>query len=90
MAAGLDDSLDSTSTFNSYTRLCQGLDLAIANSNALGLRITFAHGPTTGCTANITAQTMSGTGGSAGFPSGGKPYGTINISTGLNSYRLLV
>jgi hypothetical protein len=29
---------------------------------------------------------MSGTGGSAGFPSGGNPYGTINIGTGLQSY----
>ena len=75
-----------TSAFNSYTRLSQGLDLAIQNYNQLGLRITFARGPTTGCTANITAQTMSGTGGSAGFPSGGKPYGTINIGTGLQNY----
>ncbi|WNG45360.1 protease [Archangium minus] len=77
-----------TSSFNSYTRLSQGLDQAIANYNSLGLRITFARGPTTGCTANITATTMSGAGGSAGFPSGGKPYGTINIGTGLNSYSL--
>jgi hypothetical protein len=77
-----------TSGFNSYSRLSQGLDLAIANYNALGLRITFARGPTTGCTANITATTMSGTGGSAGFPSGGRPYGTINIGTGLQSYSV--
>jgi hypothetical protein len=77
-----------TSTFNSYTRLSQGLDAAIANYNGLGLRIYMARGPTTGCTANITAQTMSGTGGSAGFPSGGYPYGTINIGTGLNSYSV--
>ncbi|WNG44739.1 protease B [Archangium minus] len=77
-----------TSTFNSYTHLSQGLDLAIANYNERGLRITFARGPTTGCTANITAQTMSGTGGSAGFPSGGLPYGTINIGTGLESYSV--
>jgi len=75
-----------TSTFNAYARLSQGLDAAIANYNALGLRIWFARGPTTGCTANITATTMSGAGGSAGFPSGGLPYGTINIGTGLNSY----
>ncbi|WP_257453689.1 zinc-dependent metalloprotease [Archangium lipolyticum] len=80
--------INPTSTFNSYTRLSQGLDQAIANYNSLGLRITMARGPTTGCTANITAQTMSGTGGSAGFPSGGKPYGTINIGTGLNSYSV--
>ncbi|OJT26597.1 protease [Archangium sp. Cb G35] len=78
--------INPTSQFNSYSRLSAGLDAAIANYNSLGLRITFARGPTTGCTANITARTMSGTGGSAGFPSGGKPYGTINIGTGLQSY----
>jgi hypothetical protein len=75
-----------TSQFNGYSQLSAGLDLAIANYNSLGLRITFARGPTTGCTANITAKTMNGTGGSAGFPSGGLPYGTINIGTGLQSY----
>ena len=80
--------LNPTSTFNSYTRLSQGLDLAIANYNGLGLRIFFARGPTTGCTANITVQTTSGSGGSAGFPSGGLPYGTVNIGTGLNSYSV--
>jgi hypothetical protein len=77
-----------TSTFNSYSRLSQGLDLAIANYNGLGLRITFARGPTTGCTANITATITSGAGGSSGFPSGGAPYGTINIGTGLQSYSV--
>jgi hypothetical protein len=77
-----------TSTFNSYSRLSAGLDAAIQNYNSLGLRITFARGPTTGCTANITAQPSSGVGGSSGFPSGGKPYGTINIGTGLQSYSL--
>ena len=76
-----------TSTFNSYTRLSQGLDAAIANYNALGLRITFQRGGT-GCTANITAQTTSGAGGVAGFPSGGFPYGSISIGTGLNSYSV--
>ncbi|WP_224248205.1 zinc-dependent metalloprotease [Hyalangium gracile] len=77
-----------TSQFNSYSRLSQGLDAAIENYNSLGLRITFARGSTTGCTATISAKTMSGTGGSAGFPSGGKPYGTINIGTGLQSYSV--
>ncbi|NVJ22401.1 protease B [Myxococcus sp. AM011] len=78
--------VNSTAAFDSYTFLSQGLDLAIANYNERGLRITFARGPATGCTANITAQTTTGTGGSAGFPSGGLPYGIINIGTGLNSY----
>ncbi|QSQ25660.1 protease B [Pyxidicoccus parkwayensis] len=77
-----------TADFNSYPVLSQGLDLAIANYNERGLRLTFARGPTTGCTANITAQTMSGTGGVAGFPSGGLPYGTINIGTGLAGYSV--
>jgi hypothetical protein len=80
--------INPTSTFNSYTRLSQGLDLAIGNYNGLGLSFSMARGPTTGCSANITAQTMSGTGGSAGFPSGGNPYGTINIGTGLNTYSV--
>ena len=80
--------INPTSQFNSYARLSQGLDLAIANYNGLGLRITFARGPTTGCTANIAAKTMSGSGGSAGFPSGGLPYNTINIGTGLNTYSV--
>ncbi len=74
-----------TATFNSYALLSQGLDLAIQNYNALGLCFALARGPATGCDANITAQTVSGTGGSSGFPSGGKPYGTINIGTGLNT-----
>jgi hypothetical protein len=85
--AGTRICVNPTSTFNSYTRLSQGLDAAIANYNALGLTITFQRGGT-GCTASITAQTMSGAGGSAGFPSGGRPYGTINIGTGLNSYSV--
>jgi hypothetical protein len=75
-----------SASFNSYSRLSQGLDAAINNYNELGLRITFARGPTTGCTANISADTMSGTGGSAGFPSGGRPYGEIKIGVGLQNH----
>jgi hypothetical protein len=75
-----------TSTFNSYSRLSAGLDAAIANYNSLGLRFTMARGPTSGCSANITATVTSGAGGSAGFPSGGLPYGTINIGTNLQTY----
>ncbi len=80
--------INPTSTFNSYSQLSQGLDMAIANYNALGLTFTMARGPTTGCSANITAATTSGAGGYAGFPSGGLPYGQINIGTGLTSYSL--
>jgi hypothetical protein len=59
-ASGLDTSIvkkiciNPTSAFNSYTRLSQGLDLAIANYNSLGLSFTMARGPATGCNANIT------------------------------------
>jgi hypothetical protein len=81
--------LNPTSTFNSYANLSAGLDAAISNYNARGLRLTFQRGGT-GCTANITVQTTSGSGGSAGFPSGGRPYGTINIGTGMNSYSVSV
>lgn len=80
--------INPTSSFNSYSRLSQGLDYAIANYNARGLSFVMARGPTTGCSATITAKTMSGVGGSAGFPSGGKPYKTINIGTGLQSYSV--
>jgi len=75
-----------TSQFNSYSRLSAGLDLAIANYNGQGLRLTFVRGSAPDCTATISARTTSGTGGSAGFPSGGKPYGTINIGVGLQNY----
>jgi hypothetical protein len=75
-----------TSQFNSYSRLSAGLDLAIDNYNSLNLRLTFVRGSFADCTATISARTTSGVGGSAGFPSGGKPYGTINIGTGLQNY----
>ncbi|RKH15052.1 protease [Corallococcus sp. CA053C] len=77
--------INPTATFNSYSVLSQGLNLAIANYNALGLCFTMARGPTTGCSANITAATIPGISGSSGFPSGGRPYGTINIGTGLQA-----
>ncbi|QSQ19075.1 zinc-dependent metalloprotease [Pyxidicoccus parkwayensis] len=77
--------INPTSTFLTYPLLSQGLDMAIANYNALGLCFTMVRGPATGCNANITANTMAGTGGSAGFPSGGRPYSSISIGVGLNS-----
>ena len=76
-----------TTQFNGYSQLSAGLDAAITNYNNRGLCITFQRGGT-GCTANIAAKTTTGTGGSAGFPSGGLPYNTINIGTGLQSYSV--
>ncbi len=80
--------INPTSAFNAYSRLSQGLDLAIGNYNALPLVFDFARGPATGCNANIAARTVSGVGGSAGFPSGGLPFPYINIGTGLQSYNV--
>jgi hypothetical protein len=66
------------------------LNGAIANYNALGLtfRMTRTSGSTAGCNAVITARNASGTGGSSGFPSGGVPFNTINIGTGLTSFSV--
>ncbi|NMO13638.1 protease [Pyxidicoccus fallax] len=77
-----------TSQFNSYSRLSEGLDLAIENYNSQGLSFTMVRGSASDCSATISARTTSGVGGSAGFPKGGKPYGTINIGVGLQSYSV--
>ncbi|HYV48294.1 MAG TPA: M57 family metalloprotease, partial [Myxococcaceae bacterium] len=53
----------------------------------LGLQFTLARGSASDCSATITAKVAANTvGGSSGFPKGGKPYGTINIGDGLQSY----
>jgi hypothetical protein len=75
-----------TSQFEGYSRLSAGLDLAIDNYNSQNLSFTLVRGSAPDCSATISARTTSGTGGSAGFPSGGKPYGTINIGVGLQNY----
>jgi hypothetical protein len=65
------------------------LNNAIANYNAQPIRFDFARGPTTGCSANISAVIQAGlVGGSAGFPSGGKPYNKIIIGGGLSAYSV--
>ncbi|TMQ06398.1 MAG: protease [Deltaproteobacteria bacterium] len=63
------------------------LNAAITNYNNLGLTFQMRRtsGSTTGCGATITARVSSGTGGSSGFPSGGRPFNTINIGSGLQS-----
>ncbi|WNG56440.1 protease [Archangium gephyra] len=79
--------INPTTAFNTYSQLSMGLDQAIANYNVLGLRIHFARGPTTGCTANISLQTMTGSAHSSGLPANGLPYHTIKIGIGLASYN---
>lgn len=73
--------------------LSTALDNAIANYTNLNLSFNLVrtNGAIAGCDATITAVLIDGTGGSAGFPSGGLPYGTINIgddivaTSGLNA-----
>jgi hypothetical protein len=74
--------------FNSNAKFNDALSRAITNYNNEALRwhMTRTNGGTAGCSATITAQFLQGvTGGSSGFPSGGRPFNTINIGTGLNS-----
>ena len=78
--------INPTATFNSYATLSAGLDLAIENYNQQNLSFQMVRGPSTGCSANITAQTTTGAGGVAGFPAGGLPYTEINIGVDLVNY----
>jgi hypothetical protein len=78
--------INPTSAFSGTSGFSSALSAAVNAYNALPLVFDFAVGPTTGCSANISARTTSGAGGSAGFPSGGNPYSIINIGTGLTAY----
>jgi Dual-action HEIGH metallo-peptidase len=80
--------INPTAAFTSYSTLSQGLDLAIANYNALPLAFDFVRGPSSTCNANITITTTSGTSATSGFPSGCNPYGLIYIGTGYQSYSV--
>jgi hypothetical protein len=74
--------------FVSNAKFNDALNRAITNYNNEGLRwrMTRTTGGTAGCSATITARRAAGvTGGSSGFPSGGRPFNTINIGTGLDS-----
>jgi hypothetical protein len=75
--------LNPSASFRTYSKLMQGLDMAIANFNAVGLCFTMVQGAS-GCDATITMETATGSGGQSGFPSGGRPYGQVLIGTGLN------
>ncbi|TMQ18686.1 MAG: hypothetical protein E6J90_19610 [Deltaproteobacteria bacterium] len=63
------------------------LDLAIQNYDEQPLGFAMARTPTAGCSSTITAVLAPGVvGGSSGFPSGGLPFGTINIGDGLAGF----
>jgi hypothetical protein len=76
------------SAFVSRPKFNDAINRAIDNYNALGLSFTMRRitTNTSGCSAVITGAVSSGTGGSAGFPSGGRPYNRINIGSGLNNF----
>lgn len=68
--------------------LSNGLNGAISNYNSLGLSFEMVRtsGSTAGCDAVIDANLVGGSGGSAGFPSGGLPFDEINIGTQIASF----
>jgi hypothetical protein len=72
------------------TKMRSGLQLAVANYNALnmGLRFNLSFG--TNSDANhITVYRSTGqAGGSSGFPSGGNPYGWVQIFSGTSTYSV--
>jgi hypothetical protein len=73
---------------NHSSKFATALTNAIANYTNLSLTFNMSGRTTdfTGCNARITCQLAAGvTGGSSGFPSGGLPFNTINIGTGLDS-----
>ncbi len=65
--------------------LSTALNWSINNYNRIGLtfRMRRTSGSSSGCDAVIRARVTSGGGGSAGFPSGGRPFGTINIGSSV-------
>ena len=67
----------------------QALDQAIQNYNAQSLTFSMARTPASGCSFTINGVIAPGVvGGSSGFPSGGQPFGTINIGDGLSTFAL--
>lgn len=65
------------------------LDLAIQNYDEQPLTFAMARTPSAGCSFTINAVIAPGVvGGSSGFPSGGLPFGTINIGDGLSTFSV--
>jgi hypothetical protein len=66
------------------------LDNAIANYNGLGLTFHMQRttGNAAGCGALISIRISGPTGGSSGFPSGGLPFSSIKIGSGLKSFAV--
>lgn len=65
------------------------LALAIQNYDEQPFSFAMARTPSTGCSFIINAVIAAGVvGGSSGFPSGGLPFGTINIGDGLSTFSV--
>jgi hypothetical protein len=66
------------------------LDNAVSNYNALNLSFAMQRtsGNIAGCGALISIQISGPTGGSSGFPSGGLPFNSIKIGSGLKSFAV--
>jgi hypothetical protein len=99
-AGGLEQYRTSNLVSSSVTTICvvgksfsgvfdQGLNLAIENYNQQNLSFRMerrASGNTSGCSATITGSIKGATGGQAGFPSGGLPFGSFQIGKGTGSF----
>lgn len=74
-------------TGNYNTNMSNAVDIAIARYNAEGLQLTFQR-VTSG--ANITIQTVNGGNyiASAGFPSNGNPYPTVNFNRQYRNWNV--
>jgi len=72
--------------------LSAALDKAIANftDQNLSFNMLRTKGSKVGCDAEIVVSIRGGAGGSAGFPSGGLPYGAINVGKSTANYGVAV
>ena len=75
-------------SFALTTKMRVGLSWAVANYNALPLRLSFSlsYGTNTWGKDIVVYKVAGGAGGSAGFPSGCNPYKWVRINSGTNSY----
>ena len=75
-------------SFALTTKMKVGLSWAIANYNALPLRLSFSlsYGTNTWGKDIVVYKVAGSAGGSAGFPSGCNPYKWVRINAGTNSY----
>jgi len=80
--------LSGTGTTALSTNMRNGLQAAINRYNNLGLSITFTLTFSSSTSnADIVVRRQSGSaGGVAGFPSGGAPYNSVTLYSGLDSY----